>query len=625
MATQPSNLPVPSESPRDLKFNAGKIDEFVTSLVNTYVDRFGNEHYTIEGLRWLAQQAIAQFGWILIDSFQDGADITLPNQALRDEDTGEYYRWDGALPKHVDAGSTPATSGGVGVGAWVGIGDASLRAMLATSAGAGMIGALDSDGNTTTVQQAMNHYRMMTIKDRLDEELSVKAFGAVGNGIVDDTTAIQQAINVCIANGATLYFPKGKYKVTSTLIATSTLSMRGDSMAAYDGATTIFCGAPSILLIDFQGPENFIEKIIFLGYEPINADNVNGYGQGATCTGLKFLRSNGAKDIDSVLSFCGLVSFQTGVKPTGSNLKITDSIFTAVRFPIDLYASASAPDDFRGHVIDNVRFHKCGGNTTTTDSVCIRATGTLKNVQLTRLFADNGCHRLFYGSLAEGAIIDGVVVRQMDGDCITVVNTGITPSAAYQTYSISNVSYQTPGSLAINGGWCVTLIDAPGGMVTDIVSAYTRRGVVVASNSPDLIISDINGRNINVGYATDGAVYDGVSLTNNSINCSVDNVKIRNTLSPSQARSAVYVDSTSLAHVANISSTNCVTTFDGAGQIRGERYNANSAPSIGWGSVAPTTGTYIAGSIVWTNTPTAGGGKGWRCITSGTPGVWEGF
>ncbi|HAW1369236.1 TPA: hypothetical protein JLM27_003601 [Escherichia coli] len=140
MATQPTNLPVPSESPRDLKFNAGKIDEFVTSLALQYTDRFGNPHYTIEGLRWLAQQAIAQFGWILIDSFQDGADITIPNQALRDEDTGEYYRWDGALPKHVDAGSTPDTSGGVGVGAWVGIGDASLRAMLATVAGAGMIG-----------------------------------------------------------------------------------------------------------------------------------------------------------------------------------------------------------------------------------------------------------------------------------------------------------------------------------------------------------------------------------------------------------------------------------------------------------------------------------------------------
>jgi len=162
MATQPTNLPVPSESYRDLKYNAGKIDEFVTSLVNTYVDRFGNEHYTIEGLRWLAQQAIAQYGWILIDSFQDGADLTLPNQALRDEDSGEYYRWDGALPKHVDAGSTPTTSGGIGVGAWIGIGDASLRAMLATVAGAGMVGAADKDGNPSTVQAELDDLHEQT-------------------------------------------------------------------------------------------------------------------------------------------------------------------------------------------------------------------------------------------------------------------------------------------------------------------------------------------------------------------------------------------------------------------------------------------------------------------------------
>lgn len=140
MATQPTNLPVPSESPRDLKFNAGKIDEFVTSLVTTYIDRFGNEHYTIEGLRWLAQQAIAQYGWIPIGTFQAGATLTLSNQILKDEADGEYYRWDGVFPKSVPSGSTPASAGGVGVGAWISVGDSSLRAMLASPSGAGMIG-----------------------------------------------------------------------------------------------------------------------------------------------------------------------------------------------------------------------------------------------------------------------------------------------------------------------------------------------------------------------------------------------------------------------------------------------------------------------------------------------------
>ncbi len=134
MATTPTNLPVPSESPRDLKFNAGKIDEFVTSLVNTYVDRFGNEHYTIEGLRWLAQQAIAQYGWIPVGTFQAGATLTTPNQILKDETDGEYYRWDGSfLPsgKVVPNGSTPGTTGGVGVGAWLSVGDSTLRHGLA--------------------------------------------------------------------------------------------------------------------------------------------------------------------------------------------------------------------------------------------------------------------------------------------------------------------------------------------------------------------------------------------------------------------------------------------------------------------------------------------------------------
>ncbi|WP_193323266.1 hypothetical protein [Erwinia endophytica] len=130
MATTPTSNAVPSESPRDLKFNAGKIDEFVTSTEQQYIDRFGNAHYTIEGLRYTAQQAIASFGWIVVKSFQDGATLTLPNEVLYDEGSGEYYRWDGELPKVVPAGSTPETSGGIGTGAWISTGDATLRSSI---------------------------------------------------------------------------------------------------------------------------------------------------------------------------------------------------------------------------------------------------------------------------------------------------------------------------------------------------------------------------------------------------------------------------------------------------------------------------------------------------------------
>lgn len=91
---------------------------------------------TLDGLENLYNQAISQVGYITMDSFEDGATLTLPNQVLRYKSTGEYYRWDGKLPKTVPTDSTPETAGGVGLGAWVSVGDAALRSELASVNGA---------------------------------------------------------------------------------------------------------------------------------------------------------------------------------------------------------------------------------------------------------------------------------------------------------------------------------------------------------------------------------------------------------------------------------------------------------------------------------------------------------
>lgn len=86
---------------------------------------------TLDGLENRYNQAISQVGYITMDSFEDGATLTLPNQVLRYEATGEYYRWDGEFPKTIPSGSTPETSGSIGLGAWVSVGDASLRSDIA--------------------------------------------------------------------------------------------------------------------------------------------------------------------------------------------------------------------------------------------------------------------------------------------------------------------------------------------------------------------------------------------------------------------------------------------------------------------------------------------------------------
>ena len=95
---------------------------------------------TLDGLENLYNQAISQVGYITMDSFEDGATLTLPNQVVRYKATGEYYRWDGGVPKTVSSGSTPETAGGIGLGAWVSVGDAALRTELGKSDGFSFIG-----------------------------------------------------------------------------------------------------------------------------------------------------------------------------------------------------------------------------------------------------------------------------------------------------------------------------------------------------------------------------------------------------------------------------------------------------------------------------------------------------
>ncbi|MEY0408488.1 hypothetical protein AB7W10_20675, partial [Providencia rettgeri] len=140
---KPTQEPVPSSNIKDLFFNSGLLDIWATSLEHKYIDRFGNCHLTAAGMEWLFKELVEKFkvdmntaivaaGYITIDSFQQGADLpnnelTQRNHILRDETTGEYYRWDGDLPKQVPAGSTPQSTGGIGKGAWVSVGDASVR------------------------------------------------------------------------------------------------------------------------------------------------------------------------------------------------------------------------------------------------------------------------------------------------------------------------------------------------------------------------------------------------------------------------------------------------------------------------------------------------------------------
>lgn len=200
MATIPTSNPVPSESPRDLKYNAGKIDEIVNSHDDAYRDRFGLARLTWAGIEKISKEAILSIGFIPLDSFEQGATITAPNQALRLESSGDYYRWAGDLPKLVAEGSTPQSSGGVGVNAWVMVTDQAIRSLLSSSSGTDYIGS----GASSLTDQFVR---------------SVRYFGAKGDGVSDDTQAIQSAFEwvASKSGGAQLYINAGQYRLTKKI------------------------------------------------------------------------------------------------------------------------------------------------------------------------------------------------------------------------------------------------------------------------------------------------------------------------------------------------------------------------------------------------------------------------
>jgi hypothetical protein len=87
-----------------------------------------------------------------------------------------------------------------------------------------------------------------TVEDKLAQYVSVKDFGAVGDGVADDTAKIQAAINYMAPIGGTILFPAGTYKVTSSLNWVQTADVgaagimfqgEGGTGGPLGGATTI--------------------------------------------------------------------------------------------------------------------------------------------------------------------------------------------------------------------------------------------------------------------------------------------------------------------------------------------------------------------------------------------------
>lgn len=151
-----------------------------------------------------------------IGSFEKGSLLTQRFEVLLWESTDEYWRWDGAMPKIVLPGSTPATAGGTGKGKWIDVTDATLRANLGSSEGTKLIVA---PGNGGTL------YDLISGQLRsLFYYLSPAKIAAVLSGSATDiTTELQAAMN----DNRPIWLPAGSYYHSSAIEASANSSIIG--------------------------------------------------------------------------------------------------------------------------------------------------------------------------------------------------------------------------------------------------------------------------------------------------------------------------------------------------------------------------------------------------------------
>lgn len=222
----PTTNPVPSNDPTDLLFNAQKLDQVVSGSAQYYTDRLGVNRRTVEGISAAADVVLAGLGYAPPVAYVAGISLTLATQTV--EYAGEVY-----APKVADL---PFTTSGTFETAKFRLIQGVAATDLAASGGSAMIGHLPAGTGAVAT----------TVQSKMREFVSVKDFGAVGDGVADDTAAIQAAIdylnpNVWAASfnyqqgGGTVFLPRGVYRITSPINLAPFVTLEGVGCDGWTG------------------------------------------------------------------------------------------------------------------------------------------------------------------------------------------------------------------------------------------------------------------------------------------------------------------------------------------------------------------------------------------------------
>lgn len=145
--------------------------------------------------------------------------------------------------------------------------------------------------------------------------LWVTSYGAVGNGVADDTSAIQSCVTAAKSAGKGVYLPEGTYKLNSMVNLSSNVVIRGKSVTDSSLVTSSRAGSSAILNVA-NTDDVEISHLSLVGPGPYDSQIIGVGMTGATGVVLHDLQIDdlafgikvGAGDMCSDLHFYDIVS-----------------------------------------------------------------------------------------------------------------------------------------------------------------------------------------------------------------------------------------------------------------------------------------------------------------------------
>ncbi|MCI0708304.1 MAG: glycoside hydrolase family 55 protein [Ignavibacteriae bacterium] len=400
-------------------------------------------------------------------------------------------------------------------------------------------------------------------------------YSAAGNGMTDDTTSIQNAINAAASTNGVVYFPDGTYKITSPLrlpvngrisltgnncrgtIIKKTTNTNGSTpnRAARGGTVTDSFVVDSLLSIDH--PDNdygyniIIENLTLQGH---TTDNT--YAIYAPRTAYLTIRN--VISIDCNFGFFTYDSWLTIIEAfevftctsalkyanDGSNAG-TGTTLTATR----VFANTSSIGyDIYGLVYST--FNSCGSDHITTAA-----------------YKFDVCH---------GITLNGCGTEDVTGEVLQFLYTeGVVNG--FRTYDIDGVTGGTRAYLWFEA----SKVSLNGCRFENFVTPRDSYNMIVQT---------------------------GATVT------------INQTMLPTGGNTFIsYSSGSSVIHLDG-SGVTCKTRLDT------ERVGLiTNGVRIFYGTASPGSGTWTRGDVIYNTTPSAGGTIGWVCVTAGSPGTWKTF